>query len=85
MNDYAGLRGLFLDHFHQPFRRPLIPGFDAILHSATEAGALGSFLSGAGSTLMAVTLDRVEGDFRRDAGGGAAASASRTGPDSKGG
>jgi homoserine kinase len=59
-NDYTGLRGLFLDHFHQPFRRTLIPGFDEILRGATEAGALGSFLSGAGSTLMAVTLDRVE-------------------------
>ena len=59
-NDYAGLRGLFVDHFHQPFRRTLIPGFDAILRSATEAGALGSFLSGAGSTLLAVTLDEVD-------------------------
>jgi homoserine kinase len=59
-NDYAGLRGLFLDYFHQPFRRTLIPGFDDILRSATEAGALGSFLSGAGSTLMALTLDRVD-------------------------
>jgi homoserine kinase len=59
-NDYAGLRGLFIDHFHQPFRRKLIPGFDEILAAATDAGALGSFLSGAGSTLMAVTLDSVE-------------------------
>jgi homoserine kinase len=59
-NDYAGLRGLFIDHFHQPYRKKLIPGFDEILGAATEAGALGSFLSGAGSTLMAVTLDRVE-------------------------
>jgi homoserine kinase len=58
--DYAGLRGLFVDHFHQPFRRALITGFDEILRGATDAGALGSFLSGAGSTLMAVTLDRVE-------------------------
>jgi homoserine kinase len=59
-NDYAGLRGLFLDHFHQPYRRKLIPGFDEILAAANDAGALGSFLSGAGSTLLAVTLDRVE-------------------------
>jgi len=59
-NDYAGLRGLFLDHVHQPYRRKLIPGFDEILAAANDAGALGSFLSGAGSTLLAVTLDRVE-------------------------
>jgi homoserine kinase len=58
--DYAGLRGLFLDHLHQPFRQALIPGFGEILSAASQAGALGSFLSGAGSTLMAVTLDRVE-------------------------
>ena len=54
--DYASLRGMFIDHFHQPFRRVLIPGFDAILDAARVAGALGSFLSGAGSCLMAVTL-----------------------------
>jgi homoserine kinase len=59
-HDYASLRGLFVDHLHQPYRQVLIPGFSDILHAATDAGALGSFLSGAGSTLMALTLDRVE-------------------------
>jgi homoserine kinase len=58
--DYAGLRGLFVDHLHQPFRQTLIPGFADILTAARDAGALGSFLSGAGSCLMAVTLDHVE-------------------------
>jgi homoserine kinase len=58
--DYASLRGLFVDHLHQPFRQRLIPGFMAILAAAVEAGALGSFLSGAGSSLMAVTLGRVD-------------------------
>ncbi len=60
-NDYASLRGLFVDHLHQPYRQALIPGFGDILHAATDAGALGSFLSGAGSTLMAITLDQVDG------------------------
>jgi homoserine kinase len=58
LGDYAALRGMFVDHLHQPYRRVLIPGFDAILAAAGEAGALGSFLSGAGSCLMAPTLDR---------------------------
>jgi homoserine kinase len=58
--DYASLRGLFIDHLHQPFRQALIPGFGEILGAAQEAGALGSFLSGAGSCLMAVTLDGAE-------------------------
>ncbi len=60
LGDYAALRGMFVDHLHQPYRRVLIPGFDAILAAAQDAGALGSFLSGAGSCLMALTLDRDE-------------------------
>ena len=59
VGDYAALRGMFVDHLHQPFRQVLIPGFAAILTAAREAGALGSFLSGSGSCLMAVTLDHV--------------------------
>jgi len=55
--DYALLRGLFVDHLHQPFRQVLIPGFASILGAARETGALGSFLSGAGSSLMALTIN----------------------------
>jgi homoserine kinase len=58
--DYAALRGLFVDHLHQPFRQTLIPGFADILAAADGAGALGSFLSGSGSSLMALTLDRAD-------------------------
>ncbi len=58
--DYSALRGMFVDFFHQPYRQVLIPGFADILAAAHEAGALGSFLSGAGSCMMAPTLDNVE-------------------------
>ena len=58
--DYEALRGQFSDHFHQPFRKVLIPGFADILGAARESGALGSFLSGAGSSMMALTLGCVE-------------------------
>jgi homoserine kinase len=58
--DYTSLRGMFIDHLHQPYRQVLIPGFVDILAAAQNAGALGSFLSGAGSCLMALTLDNVE-------------------------
>lgn len=58
--DYVSLRGMFVDHLHQPFRQELIPGFANILTAARDAGALGSFLSGAGSSLMAITLEKVE-------------------------
>ena len=55
--EYHSLRGMFVDHLHQPYRQNLIPGFTDILAAARDAGALGSFLSGAGSCLMAVALD----------------------------
>jgi homoserine kinase len=58
--DYESLRGMFVDHLHQPYRQVLIPGFVDILAAAQSAGALGSFLSGAGSCLMAPTLHNVE-------------------------
>jgi len=58
--DYASLRGMFVDHLHQPYRQVLIPGFADILAAAREAGALGGFLSGAGSCLMALALENVE-------------------------
>ena len=54
--DYAQLRGMFADRLHQPFRKPLVPFFDDVIAAAEEAGALGGFLSGSGSTIAAVTL-----------------------------
>ncbi|MGZ5004638.1 MAG: homoserine kinase [Chthoniobacterales bacterium] len=53
---YENLRGAFRDHLHQPFRKKLIPFFDDVVAAANEAGALGAFLSGSGSTIAAVTL-----------------------------
>jgi len=60
LGDYTALRGMFVDHLHQPYRQTLIPGFNAILATARDAGALGSFLSGAGSCLMAPALENEE-------------------------
>ena len=53
---YRYLRGAFSDHLHQPFRRRLVPFLDQAIAAAEEAGALGGFLSGSGSTIAAVTL-----------------------------
>lgn len=53
---YQHLRGAFVDHLHQPFRRKLIPFLDKVIAAAESAGALGAFLSGSGSTICAVTL-----------------------------
>jgi homoserine kinase len=53
---YANLHGAFRDYLHQPFRKCLVPFFDDVISAAEEAGALGGFLSGSGSTIAAVTL-----------------------------
>jgi homoserine kinase len=42
------------DRLHVPYRRPLIPGFEAVVAAAREAGAFGATLSGSGSSLLAV-------------------------------
>ena len=46
-------RGL-TDVLHVPYRRTMIPGYDAIVKAAIDGGAVGATLSGSGSTLMAV-------------------------------
>ncbi len=42
------------DFLHQPYRKALIPGFDAILSAAMKCGSHCAFLSGSGSTLLAI-------------------------------
>lgn len=51
---YDRLRLAMRDRIHQPYRAPLLPGFDAALNAALEAGAAGAALSGSGSTLVAL-------------------------------
>jgi homoserine kinase len=42
------------DVLHVPYRRSLVPGYDAVTAAAVAAGALGATLSGSGSTVVAV-------------------------------
>jgi len=56
--DAALLKFGVQDWLHQPYRKTLIPGFDDILTAAYEAGALAAFLSGSGSTLLAISAKR---------------------------
>jgi len=51
------------DALHQPYRAPLVPGLGKILAEATDHGALGVALSGAGPTMLAL----VERDSSRKA------------------
>ena len=48
------LRVCFSDRVHEPYRKTLIENADLIFEKAKELGALGEFVSGSGSTLMAV-------------------------------
>jgi len=42
------------DVLHVPYRRTLVPGYDAIVSAAASAGAFGATLSGSGSAVVAV-------------------------------
>jgi homoserine kinase len=42
------------DRLHQPYREAIFPAMPALLSAAREAGALAAFLSGAGSTILAL-------------------------------
>ncbi|MDE2779765.1 MAG: homoserine kinase [Chloroflexota bacterium] len=46
------------DRLHQPYRQPLFPAIKVIFAAARDAGALGVFLSGSGSTVLALTRGR---------------------------
>ena len=46
------------DKLHQPYRQPLFPAIKTIFAAARDAGALGVFLSGSGSTVLALTRGR---------------------------
>ena len=46
------------DKLHQPYRQPLFPAMKLLMKAAMDAGALGAFLSGSGSTVLALTRGR---------------------------
>ncbi|HEY9672176.1 MAG TPA: homoserine kinase [Waterburya sp.] len=48
------LRTALQDKLHQPYRKALIPAFDAVNSAALTAGAYGMVISGAGPTLIAL-------------------------------
>ena len=48
------------DRLHQPARAKIFPAMQAIFQAARQAGALGAFLSGGGSTILALTCQGEE-------------------------
>ncbi|MBE9095048.1 homoserine kinase, partial [Tychonema sp. LEGE 07203] len=53
--DRDWLRCALQDKIHQPYRRSLIRGYEAVQKAAINAGACGMVISGAGPTLLALT------------------------------
>lgn len=56
--DFELLRFAMTDRLHQPYRKALIPGFDAAAGAARQAGAAAVALSGAGPALVAFAPDK---------------------------
>lgn len=48
------------DRLHQPPRTDLFPAMPALFEAALAAGALGACLSGAGSTILALAIERTD-------------------------
>ena len=46
------------DRLHQPYRQSLFPAMKLLFRAALDAGALGAFLSGSGSTVLALVRGR---------------------------
>ncbi len=57
---YEEMTNLFADRIHQPARSEFLPHLSPVLEAAQGAGALGGWLSGSGSAVAIVTLERVE-------------------------
>ena len=54
--EYLGVATQY--RLHQPYRQPLFPAMKLLFKAAEDAGALGVFLSGSGSTVLAFTQGR---------------------------
>jgi len=48
------------DKIHQPYRAPLVAGYEEITHVCESAGARAVWLSGAGPTIMALSAGGAE-------------------------
>ena len=55
--EYHKLRDTFDDYLHQTYRQHLVPGLFNVILAGTEAGALGGFLSGSGSTIACLAVN----------------------------
>jgi homoserine kinase len=55
---YDLLKGAFGDRLHQPHRTKLVPFLPEVIATGEQAGALGGWLSGSGSTICCLAPDK---------------------------
>lgn len=65
--NFQNLRIAAQDHLHQPYRLGLIKDGDKIFDLSYELGAYAAYISGAGSTLMAIVDEKQADKFEKEA------------------
>lgn len=61
------LRVAVQDELHQPYRKSLIKGYDKVFRTSYELGSYGTYISGAGPTIIAIIDDKHTADFENHA------------------
>ena len=61
------LRVAVQDRLHQPYRMKFIPGFETVIRMSYELGSLGTYLSGAGPSMISIVDDEGVKIFREHA------------------
>ncbi|AYO30386.1 homoserine kinase [Biomaibacter acetigenes] len=56
--DFTDIEVFCQDKLHQPYRSQLIPGMEKVIKMATQKGALGCFLSGAGPAVICLAYEK---------------------------
>ncbi len=59
------LRVAVQDSLHQPFRKKFIKGIDTVFRMSYELGSYGTYISGAGPSIIAIIDDTLEEQFQK--------------------
>ena len=59
------LRVAVQDRLHQPYRQPFIPNMETVFRLSYELGSYGTYISGAGPTLISIVDDEGADNFEK--------------------
>lgn len=62
--NFENLRVAVQDTLHQPYRAHFIPGMEQVFRLTYELGSYGTYISGAGPSIIAIIPDDEEDDFK---------------------